>query len=265
MNKIKAIFFDIDGTLRSFKTKSIPESNKKILKLLKEKGIKIFIATGRAPFNISFLKDLIDIEFDGYVTMNGQICIDNNNNVIHENWLNKEDILNVLPYIEENNIACDFTEIDHTYLNFKNGRVLKLEKELGGSQKFKVKDDLSSTLTNKIYQLNVFIDEGDEEEKFLQHMPNSRSARWTDIFMDVIPKDGGKDVGITKIIEHYGIKLEETMAFGDGGNDIEMLKHVALGVAMGNARDDVKQHADFVTDTVDEDGIEKALKHFNII
>ena len=55
------------------------------------------------------------------------------------------------------------------------------------------------------------------------------------------------------------------MAFGDGGNDIPMLRHVGIGVAMGNAENDVKQVADYVTASVDEDGIEKALRHFGVI
>jgi len=55
------------------------------------------------------------------------------------------------------------------------------------------------------------------------------------------------------------------MAFGDGGNDISMLRHAGIGIAMGNAKDDVKAVADYVTDNVDEDGIMKALRHFNVI
>lgn len=67
------------------------------------------------------------------------------------------------------------------------------------------------------------------------------------------------------MIAHFGLKLEETMSFGDGGNDISMLRHAAIGVAMGNAKDDVKQMADYITASVDEDGIAKALKHFGVI
>ncbi|MDR3093560.1 MAG: HAD hydrolase family protein, partial [Bacteroidales bacterium] len=54
-------------------------------------------------------------------------------------------------------------------------------------------------------------------------------------------------------------------AFGDGGNDISMLRHVAIGVAMGNATDDVKAQADYVTNSVDDDGIGNALRHFGVI
>ena len=67
------------------------------------------------------------------------------------------------------------------------------------------------------------------------------------------------------MIEPFGFQLSETMAFGDGGNDISMLRHAAIGVAMGNAKEDVKEAADYVTTSVDEDGIKKALQHFGVI
>ena len=66
-------------------------------------------------------------------------------------------------------------------------------------------------------------------------------------------------------ISRSDMKLEETMAFGDGGNDISMLRHAAIGIAMGQAKEDVKAAADYVTASIDEDGISKAMKHFGII
>ncbi|KAA6336544.1 putative bifunctional phosphatase/peptidyl-prolyl cis-trans isomerase, partial [termite gut metagenome] len=65
--------------------------------------------------------------------------------------------------------------------------------------------------------------------------------------------------------KYFGFDLEETMSFGDGGNDINMLRHVAIGVAMGNASERVKQAAGYVTTSVDNDVVMNALKHFNII
>ena len=96
-------------------------------------------------------------------------------------------------------------------------------------------------------------------------MPKCRAVRWNKLFVDVIPSDGGKGVGIKKMIDYLGISQEETMAFGDGGNDIEMLEFVKIGVAMGNAGDNVKKSADYVTENVDDEGIYKALKKFEII
>ena len=67
------------------------------------------------------------------------------------------------------------------------------------------------------------------------------------------------------MIRHYGIDLADTMAFGDGGNDIPIIQKAGIGVAMGNALDAVKESADYVTASVDEDGIAHALEHFNLI
>ena len=96
-------------------------------------------------------------------------------------------------------------------------------------------------------------------------LPNCEATRWNPLFADVVPKGSSKAIGIDKIIEHYGFSLDETMAFGDGGNDMEMLKHVGIGVAMGNAGDEVKDVADYVTDSVDDDGVWNALVHFGVI
>ena len=247
MTKIKAIFFDIDGTIRSFKTKTIPDNTKETLKKLREKGIKIFVATGRAPFHTKFLDDLLTGE------------------VLNDKVLSKEDIKQTLPYFQKNNIACDFALLDRAFLNLKNERVQWLEDELGDPTRFVVVEDAyERALNEKVYQLNVFVSE-EEEGDFMQLMPNSKTARWTSHFTDIIPKDGGKNKGIDAIINHFGIKLEETMAFGDGGNDIDMLKHAGIGVAMENARDDVKEIADFITTSVDDDGVTNALKHYNVL
>ena len=91
------------------------------------------------------------------------------------------------------------------------------------------------------------------------------ATRWHDKFIDVTPKGGSKSVGIEAILKYYNIPLEETMAFGDGENDVTMLKHVKTGVAMGNASDFVKGSADYVTSHIDDNGLVKGLEHFKIL
>ena len=86
-----------------------------------------------------------------------------------------------------------------------------------------------------------------------------------DQYMDFMDLCVSKGDALKKVQKIYGIDRSECMAFGDGGNDVAMLQHAGIGVAMGNADDDVKQYADYVTDSVDEDGIFKALKFHNII
>lgn len=77
----------------------------------------------------------------------------------------------------------------------------------------------------------------------------------------------GADKGkaLQRMAEHLGMDISETMAFGDGGNDKSIICAAGIGVAMGNAIDDVKALASYVTDHVDNDGVSKALRHFGII
>lgn len=79
-----------------------------------------------------------------------------------------------------------------------------------------------------------------------------------------MPLLGGKTAGVKAYLKANNLEKEETMAFGDGDNDIEMLKYVQIGVAMGNAGCEVKANADYITDSVDNDGIMKALISLNI-
>ena len=77
--------------------------------------------------------------------------------------------------------------------------------------------------------------------------------------------DGGKNRGMERMLHHYGLTRSQSIAFGDGGNDIDMLRYAGLGVAMGNATDETKQAADYVTGSVDDGGIAQALRHFGVL
>ena len=90
-------------------------------------------------------------------------------------------------------------------------------------------------------------------------------ARWTNLFCDVIPKAGGKDLGVRSVLERLGIEPEEAVAFGDGENDLAMFESVGTSVAMGNAWDSVKERATLVNSHVDEDGIYRACERLGLI
>ena len=259
---IRAIFFDVDGTLLSLKTHTVPPSTLEALDLLKEKAIKLFVATGRGPAQIKALQEILPFQFDGYVALNGQYCF-NEEQLIHQQALDREDLKGLIPYLEEAQLACCYVEEQGMYLNCINDKVDTFFNKLGKTLPGFVIDKPERSLENKTYQLSVFITE--EEADLLKHMPHSKTARWHPISTDIIPKDGGKNTGIQKVLDHYGIDKSEAMAFGDGANDSDMLQYVGIGIAMGNAMEKVKEVADYVTDEVDEDGILKALKHFKIL
>ena len=105
----------------------------------------------------------------------------------------------------------------------------------------------------------------DLEELLAEKVPECKVTRWSPFGVDIISKSGGKVVGIEKMLEHYGLTKEEMIAFGDGENDLEMLAFAGIGVAMGNAEEEVKAAADHVTEDIDDEGILKACKHFGLI
>ena len=259
---IKAIFFDIDGTLVSFKTHKVPQSTIDALNLLRKKGIKIFIATGRHPSIIGLGNNINELKFDGYVTLNGQYCF-TDNKVIYKKSICREDIVKLIEFLKTSNYPCAFIEEkEYMYINHINDDVKAVLKSVNVPLP-NVKD-ISRALENEIFQLNPYIPP-EKDHIFMNILKNCDLTRWNPLFSDIIPAGGGKHVAIEKVREFYGFSKEETMAFGDGENDITMLSNVGIGVAMGNANEAVKKVANYITTSVDEDGIYNALKQFSII
>ena len=233
----KALFFDIDGTLVSFETHRIPSSTIEALEAARAKGLKIFIATGRPKAIINNLSELQDRNLiDGYITMNGAYCFVGEQ-VIYKSAIPQDEVKAMGDFCEKKGVPCIFVE-EH---------------------------NISEEATSKeVIQMTPFITE-EEEKEIRPSIPTCEIGRWYPAFADVTAKGDTKQKGIDEIIRYFDIKLEDTMAFGDGGNDISMLRHAAIGVAMGQAKEDVKAAADYVTAPIDEDGISKAMKHFGII
>ena len=259
---IKAVFFDVDGTLVSFKTHRVPQSTLEAIKKLQAKGIKVFVATGRHASILTEGNNVHEIDFDGFVTLNGQYCFTKDRKVIYENNICREDIVALLEFLKENRFPCAFVEDRDTYMNYIDDVVVNLLKSV--NVPLPPIEDIERAKDGKVFQLNPYIPVEFEAE-VMKVLPNCEATRWSPTFIDVIPAGGGKHVAIQKIMEYYGYKKDEIMAFGDGGNDKTMLMTAGIGIAMGNANEDVKEIADYVTTSVDNDGVLNALKHFNVI
>lgn len=248
----KALFFDIDGTLVSFETHRIPSSTIEALEAAHAKGLKIFIATGRPKAIINNLSELQDRNLiDGYITMNGAYCFVG------------EEVKAMAAFCEKKGVPCIFVEEHNISVCQPNEMVKKIFYDFLHVNVIPTVS-FEEASNKEVIQMTPFITE-EEEKEVLPSIPTCEIGRWYPAFADVTAKGDTKQKGIDEIIRHFGIKLEETMSFGDGGNDISMLRHAAIGVAMGQAKEDVKAAADYVTAPIDEDGISKAMKHFGII
>lgn len=249
---IKAIFFDIDGTLVPFGKKTMPQSTYQALTELRKQGIKLFVATGRTPNDIAHVQAMF--HFDGYLTANGQYCF-NDHGLIYEKYIPQESFKQLIPYLEEQHIPIVCALLNQSYRNYPNSTNFDNHWPL---------IDLHHLENQRIIQIMAYIPE-EQDKLFLKHLPHCKAVRWSPDFADIISEDSGKDRGIDHILAAYDIPLEHTMAFGDGGNDMTMLKHVSYSVAMGNACQEVKQCASYVTANAEDDGIYLALKHFHLL
>lgn len=249
---MKAVFFDIDGTLVSHGDRIMPESTKLALQKLKEQNIMVFIATGRPHSSAVFMDEYF--EFDGYVCNNGTNGIFRCQQII-DIQIPNESLEVMIEYVRSQKLKVGLSTEEGVYY----GGVAGVEYDSNMPVK-----PIEQCLQDRIYQVNLYAPP-EADRDFLAHLPNSKSVRWTERFADIISAEGGKEVGIRKFLAMLNIEESEIAVFGDGENDLTMLRAFKNSVAMGNANDIVKENANFVTDHILEDGIYNALKKFKVI
>ena len=257
-----ALFFDIDGTLVSFQTHEIPPSTIFALTQTKANGHKVFIATGRPPVIITNL-GAIEHLIDGYVTINGALCFVGNDIVA----------CNAIPHKEAQIVIDDAKERqyglivigEHDIAVFDpKGDVDNIFRQQLAVKNLDQASPLEAVLDQRILQFTPFFGK-DYEPKLMSRIPGCTSGRWHPAFTDITAIEADKGKGLLTMAAHEGLDPQYTMAFGDGGNDTSMIQTAGIGVAMGNAIDELKAAADFVTASVDDEGIRHALLHFGLI
>ena len=257
-DRIKAIFFDVDGTLLSHSQGDVPESTRRALESLRARGVKTVVATGRHMTEFSLLP-VSDIPFDCYLTLNGNLLLDANRHAYAGTPIDGGEMEVLAHIFQAKRIPFVLIGENGRYINYVDETVVKTQSETKGTI-----PALGSYGGERVYQILAFVPE--HQKKLLDDLLDECAVTsWSDTGIDIIPKDGGKSAGIRKFLEEQGLDRSEIMAFGDGENDIDMLRFAGIGVAMGNAVDAVKAAADYVTDSIDNDGIEKALRHFDLI
>ena len=182
--------------------------------------------------------------------------------MIYQNPLPAGAIRRAVPYMAQNNIACCFETLEKNVFNLVDQRVLYLLALVVMAHVVPECADVSN-LNAEVYQLTAYVS-AEQEPDLMRLMPGCKAVRWYPTFVNVIGEQSGKPVGIAKVCEKYGLGIDEIMAFGDGGNDVDMLRFAGTGVAMGNAPDNIKAAADAVTGLNTEDGLAQAFEKYVI-
>lgn len=254
----KIAFFDIDGTLVDEK-KDIPSSTKEAIEELKRNDVYVAIATGRPPFLYEDIREELDIQT--YISFNGQHVVFEGE-TIYESPIKAEEINRLFELSLKSDYPMVFmSDSEMRATENHNFQIKKSLDQLG----FKYPEiDKDFHLNETIFQALLYCDKK-EEEAFKKSCEKFDFIRWHEFCCDVLPFGGSKVVGVNEVLRAAGFSLENSFAFGDGFNDVEMIKTIGTGVAMGNAVTPVKTVADHITDRVDQDGIVNALHYFNLI
>ena len=294
---IKIIFFDIDGTLRPFETGRVPEATQAALKRAHEAGILCAIATGRHWMEIRNENLAEGMRFDAFVTLDGEFCFvldskkvdeaiargehlrhneayrfdvkdspepmayfdPRNGQVVQRIEIPRTAVEKVLALCEEQPFACLFEEERSIYANQVTPQLLQVLKDIKSAQP--PVRPVSQALENPIYMM-IPVMSLDEASILEERVPECELVRWSDgLSFDLTKKGITKVSGIDAILKAYGFSLEEAAAIGDGWNDVGMIEHCGLGIAMGNAKQECKDVADYICPPILEDGIRDAIDY----
>lgn len=267
----KILIFDIDGTLLDFKG-NMPESADLALKLAREAGHILLIGSGRAAYQY---QKWIREKFDGIVGSTGSY-VEYQGKVIYEHFLDRKDIKRVWDIflrnqgvlVGQSDERAVLTEKSYQYMITrlrKYGRTEERTNELFGNALITetgedplIKKFFYHECPQPIVELEAEL--GDafdiEASSFVEDIAGSG---------EITAKGINKSYGLMKLLEYLGKTPEDVIAFGDGPNDIDMLQYAGYSVAMGNAIDEVKAVADYVTSSVDQDGIYNAMIALGLI
>lgn len=249
MSQYKIAFFDIDGTLSDMETRTVSDITIETLKRLQENNIKICIATGRQPSKVPQFEG---VTFDAILSFNGSYCFDKEGNVLYSHPIPHEDVKKLVENATAIHRPIAIASKDET---IANGTDKDLTDYFAFSkQKPNVSLRFDSFMNQDIYQV-MCGGYKEEYDDLIKDVKGAIITAWWNRAVDIIPAGGGKGTGIREVLKYYDLTPEEAIAFGDGTNDIEMLKAVGTGIAMGNATEDVKEIADDICLPVSQDGV----------
>ncbi len=256
----KIVFIDIDGTLFDNEHDMIHQSTITAIEQLKQNGVIVCIASGRSKSLGEEVFKRYELIFDGYVFINGQYVVFNDE-LIYKNPLDKNFIQEFITECQKQNVDYGFLTDDDTFVSSYHPSVLKAFQDF----KMKVPRLMNETDFNKDIYQGLFFENKMHlyfSQKFTRYV---KFIPWLGNGADIIPIQASKAVGMHKICEKLGILREDVVAIGDSTNDIEMIQYAHIGIAMGNAKKELKEVASFVTDDISKDGLQKALKRIKLI
>jgi Cof subfamily protein (haloacid dehalogenase superfamily) len=262
----KLIAVDMDGTLLR-RDKTISEKTKKAISLAKSKGVKIVLATGRPPAGVkNYLKELDILDTKDYViafngaaiqnTHSGELLLSTSLSMSDLSYLyslSKKLEVNIHAFSSEGLITpkmSKYTGVESTINNIP-AQIVDFDSLDPSTRLIKI----------------MMVDEASKLDSAVRNLPQDIYEKYTVVrscpyFLEFLDKSSNKGEAVKALASHLDISIEDVICIGDAGNDYHMIKYAGLGVAMGNAFEEVKAIADYITRTNEEDGVAHVIHKF---
>ena len=261
--KYKFMAVDIDGTLLD-SNGILTENNKEAILRASEAGLVFTLSTGRPVQGVQSLINTLQLDTP-VITYNGAMVITGKSReILYEQKLSAEDAKNVIELGNQRGCLVTVWMENKLYVNELSEKALQYST-IAGIAPEKILD--VETLVRHGVTKVLWIDDPavleryqEEIGRYLSGNVNYHTSR--PMFLEFVDKKASKALAMEKIGEHFGIRREEMIAVGDGYNDLSMIEYAGLGVAMANAKEAIRQKADYVTLSNDDDGIAHVIRKF---
>lgn len=256
---MKTIVFDIDGTLLTTNGVLSP-STRRALSVTSSKGNRVILATGRNPVQLEPL--IRDLHVSDYITLNGGYVM-SENQLIHSESFSKEEVIALLRLAK----TCGHDIVFATPKRYIASSRSEKVKRLFSRVEIVTCEEMDQVEPNWFYlvhQVILFVTK--QEEELYKELKNfTHSYRFHPETIDLLPKQTSKLDAVKRICERLGVEQDDVIAFGNGVNDIELLRWANVGVAMGNSPEEVKMAGNIITETNDREGIYIAMQQLGLI
>lgn len=261
MERIKALFFDVDSTLYTHRVHDLPASTKDLLIKAKKKGYKVGFATSRCRYETKHLPSFFrEYPFDVKIYDGGSLIIEDDK-IIQKFGIDSPAVEKLIAYCHKEKIpvrystydkdclaeSCDASVFDKFFKLYLNYPLVKAYEQ------------------EEVFNMLAYPDKAYQVEQLKQLMQDCYIVEHSANVLEFTAKACDKGTAVAYICEKWGIPLDDIVCFGDGANDVGMLTEAGLGIAMGNGNEKAKQAADRVCEHIDEDGLYKICEELKII
>lgn len=260
----KAVFFDIDGTLieATHGQPQISEASRTAILRLRAQGHLAFIASGRSRLILD--KSILALPLDGMVLLNGAVILDAQGKTLYQKPLPTEMVQKLVTLAEARGIEYDHQGLTTVYLRRNFTHLEHYYRALSIDVSDFVRDyDLQNITT---YKMEFLAPPSAEKNVFQEFWKvpglTGINGPYDYKYFEAYAKSESKATGIAHVLKHFGIDVKNSYAFGDGANDLEMMRFVGHPLVMGNAVDALRPLAEHIVPSVDEDGVAYGIAHY---